>query len=416
MTVDNRQSGVGGHSRQSQSSVGRLAATLVLCVGLALAALHAGAVQPATSTLVYIGTYTGEKSKGIYVSRLDLSAGTLSAPVLAAESANPSFLAVHPTRDLLYAVNEIGNYEGKPSGSVSAFAINRETGALTALNRQPSVGSGPAHLIVDHGGRNVLVANYGGGSVAVLPIGPDGALKPASAFIQHTGSSVNPDRQKAPHAHSVNVDASDRFAYVADLGLDKVMIYRLDAAKGTLVANDPPFASTQPGAGPRHLALQPSGRFAYVINEMLNSITAFARDHERGGLTAMQTISTLPPDQKPLPNYSTAEVLVHPSGKFLYGSNRGHDSIAVFTIDKTSWRLTFVETQPTQGSTPRGFGIDPTGAFLLAGNQTVGFGGRLPHQSRDGTADAHGFEDRGRRAGQREVRRGPLRAAITVDE
>ena len=380
MTVDNRQSGVGsrsrqsrsavvGHSRQSHSSVGRVAAALLLCVGLALAALHAGAIQPAKTMLVYIGTYTGAKSKGIYVSRLDLSSGTLSAPELAGESANPSFLAVHPTRDLLYAVNEIGNYEGKPSGSVSAFTINRETGALTALNRQPSVGGGPAHLIVDHGGRNVLVANYGGGSVAVLPIGPDGALKPASAFIQHTGSSVNPDRQKAPHAHSVNVDAGDRFAYVADLGLDKVMIYRLDAAKGSLVPNDPPFASTQPGAGPRHLALQPSGRFAYVINEMLNSVTAFARDHERGGLTAMQTISTLPADQKPLPNYSTAEVLVHPSGKFLYGSNRGHDSIAVFTIDPTSWRLTFVETQPTEGSTPRGFGIDPTGAYLLAGNQ-----------------------------------------------
>ena len=240
---------------------------------------------------------------------------------------------------------------------------------LAALNRQSSVGGGPAHLTVDHGGRNVLVANYGGGSVAVLPIGPDGALKPASAFIQHSGSSVNPDRQKEPHAHSVNVDAGDRFAYVADLGLDKIMIYRLDAAKGSLVANDPPFVSTQPGAGPRHLAIHPQGRFAYVINELQNTVTAFTRDAERGGLTALQTISTLPADVKALPNYSTAEVLVHPSGKFLYGSNRGHDSIAVFGIDETSGRLTFVETQPTQGSTPRGFGIDPTGAYLLAGNQ-----------------------------------------------
>ena len=181
---------------------------LALCVGLALAVLHGSAMQPSKGTLVYIGTYTSAKSKGIYVSRLDLAAGTLSAPVLAAESANPSFLAVHPTRDLLYAVNEIGTYEGKPGGSVSAFAINRETGALTALNRQSSVGGGPAHLTVDHGGRNVLVANYGGGSVAVLPIGADGALKPSSAFIQHTGSSVNPARQKEPHAHSVIVDSS----------------------------------------------------------------------------------------------------------------------------------------------------------------------------------------------------------------
>jgi 6-phosphogluconolactonase len=373
MTVDNRQSGVASLSRQSQSvvTVGshRLAVALALCVGVALAVLHGSAMQPAKSMLVYIGTYSGAKSKGIYVSRLDLSAGTLSAPILAAESANPSFLAVHPTRDLLYAVNEIGNYEGKVSGSVSAFAINRETGALTALNRQPSVGGGPAHLSVDHGGRNVLVANYGGGSVTVLPIGNDGALKPASAFIQHTGSSVNAQRQKEPHAHSVIVDPADRFVYVADLGLDKVMIYRLDAAKGSLVANDPAFVTTEPGAGPRHFALHPKGRFAYVINEILNTVTAFTRDPERGGLTALQTISTLPSDQKALPNYSTAELLVHPSGKFLYGSNRGHDSIAVFSIDEKSGRLTFVETQPTQGSTPRGFGIDPTGGYLLVGNQ-----------------------------------------------
>jgi 6-phosphogluconolactonase len=368
MSIANRQLVVGSHSRQSQSAVGTLVA-LVLCVGLALAVLHGGTMQAARSMLVYIGTYTGEKSKGIYVSRLDLAAGTLSAPVLAAESASPSFLAVHPTRDLLYAVNEINTFEGKPGGSVSAFTINRETGVLAPLNRQSSVGDGPAHLTVDHGGRNVLVANYGGGSVAVLPIGADGALKPASAFMQHAGSSVNPARQKAPHAHSVNVDASDRFAYVADLGLDKVMIYALDAAKGSLVPNDPAFAAAEPGAGPRHLALHPRGGFAYVINELSNSVAAYTRDPERGGLTAMQTISTLPADQKPLPNYSTAEVLVHPSGKFLYGSNRGHDSIAAFTIDEKSGRLTFIETQPTQGSFPRGFGIDPTGAYLLVGNQ-----------------------------------------------
>lgn len=369
MTVGSRQSGIGSRSRQSLSAVGRLTVALAVCVGLALAVLHGGALQPAKAMMVYIGTYTGAKSQGIYVSRLDLAAGTLSAPALAAESQNPSFLAVHPTRDLLYAVNEIGTFEGKPSGSVSAFTINRDTGVLTTLNRQPSVGGGPAHLVVDHGGRNVLVANYGGGSVAVLPIGPDGALKPASAFMQHTGSSANASRQKEPHAHSVIVDPADRFAYVADLGIDKVMIYRFDGGRGSLAASDPPFAATEPGAGPRHFALHPRGRFAYVINELLNTVTAFTRDPERGGLTAVQSISTLPADLKPLPTYSTAEVLVHPSGKFLYGSNRGHDSITVFSIDEKSGRLTFVETQPTQGSTPRGFGIEPTGAYLIAANQ-----------------------------------------------
>jgi 6-phosphogluconolactonase len=203
----------------------------------------------------------------------------------------------------------------------------------------------------------------------VLPINTDGGLKAASAFVQHTGSSVNPDRQKEPHAHSVNVDASDRFAYVADLGLDKIMIYRLDAAKGTLVAADPAFAATAPGAGPRHFALHPKQGFAYVINEMQNSVTAFTRDAKTGALTMLQTVSTLPPDVKAQPNFSTAEVLVHPSGRFLYGSNRGHDSISLFTIDQSSGRLTFVETVPTGGSTPRGFGIDPTGAYLIAGNQ-----------------------------------------------
>ena len=260
--------------------------------------------------------------------QLDLAAGTLSTPELAGESANPSFLALHPTRDLLYAVNEIGDYEGKASGSVSAFAIDRASGKLTALNRQPSVGGGPAHITVDRTGANVLVANYGGGSVAVLPIAADGQLKPASAFVQHTGSGKNPDRQKSPHAHSIDVDPSDRFAYVADLGIDKVMIYRFGAKDGSLVANDPPFAPVEPGAGPRHVALHPQGRFAYVINELNSTVTAFSRSPERGSLTALQTISTLPEGQAVAAGYSTAEIEAHPSGKF-YGSNRGHDSIVV---------------------------------------------------------------------------------------
>jgi len=319
--------------------------------------------------LVYFGTYAGEKSKGVYVSRLDLATGALSAPELAAETASPSFLAVHPSQTFLYAANEIGEFQGKESGSVSAFAIDRNTGRLSALNQQPSVGRGPAHLVVDHAGKNVLVANYGGGSVAVIPINPDGTLKPPSAFIQHTGASVNPQRQKGPHAHSINVDPANGFAYAADLGLDKVLVYRFDADKGSLVANDPPFATVTPGAGPRHFAIHPNGRFAYVINELNVTVTAFRRDTERGSLAELQTVSTLPPGQSVESGFSTADVQVHPSSKFLYGSNRGHDSIVLFAIDEKSGRLTYVENRPTQGSTPRAFGIDPTGRYLLAANQ-----------------------------------------------
>ena len=319
--------------------------------------------------LVYFGTYTGEKSKGVYVSRLDLASGALTPPELAGETVSPGFLAVHPSQNFLYAANEVSEFQGKASGSVSAFAIDRNTGRLTALNQQPSVGRGPAHLVVDKAGRNVLVANYGGGSVAVVPIGTDGALKPPSAFIQHTGTSVNPQRQQGPHAHSINVDPANRFAYVADLGLDKVLVYRFDAEKGSLVPNDPPFAAVAPGAGPRHFAIHPNARFAYVINEMSLTVTAFRRDPDRGSLTEVQTISTLPPGQAVEPGFSTADVQVHPSGRFLYGSNRGHDTIVVFAIDEKTGRLTHVENRPTQGSTPRGFGIDPTGKYLLAANQ-----------------------------------------------
>ena len=327
--------------------------------------------------LVFFGTYTGAKSKGIYVSRIDPATGRLTAPELAAESVNPSFLAVHPNRRFLYAVNELGEYNGKPGGAVSAFAIDARAGKLTLLNQQSSGGGGPCHLVVDKAGRNVLVANYGGGSVAVLPIQEGGRLGEATAFIQHTGSSVNPRRQKEPHAHSINLDTANRFAFAADLGLDRILVYRFDAAKGTLTPNEPPFAIVAPGAGPRHFAFHPRGRFAYVINEMQCTVTAFSYNARRGELVEVQTISTLPAGQDMSPNFSTAEVQAHPSGKFLYGSNRGHDSIIVFTIEPKTGKLTYVENQSTRGKTPRNFGIDPTGKFLLAANQgsdtVVGF-------------------------------------------
>jgi len=347
-------------------------ASLIVIVAISLNVFgHAQGSSPAaTGMLVYFGTYTtGAKSKGIYVSRLDSASGALSPPQLAAETTSPSFLAVHPTGNFLYSVNEVSTFGGQASGSVSAFAVDRKTGLLKALNQQSSEGPGPAHLIVDKDGRNVLVANYGGGSVTVVPIGPDGRLKAPSASVQHTGSSVNPQRQKEPHAQSINLDPANRFAYVADLGLDKVLVYRFDAGKGLLTLNDPSSASVKPGAGPRHLALDQAGKFAYVINELNCTITVFSNDTAKGEMREVQTISTLPPGQAMQSGYSGAEVQVHPSGKFLYASNRGHDSIVVFTIEPGTGRLTYVENEPTQGSTPRGFGIDPDGSYFLAGNQ-----------------------------------------------
>lgn len=316
--------------------------------------------------LVYIGTYT-KQSKGIYAWRFRPATGELIELGLAAETPNPSFLAIHPNRRFLYAVSEISNYEGQKAGAVSAFSIDPVTGKLTFLNRVASKGAGPCHLNTDRTGKCLLVANYGGGSVAAFPIHNDGRLGEASAFIQHTGSSVNPKRQQGPHAHSVNISPDNRFAIVADLGLDQVLVYRLDPGKGSLAANEPPFVKVHPGAGPRHFSFHPGGKFAYVINEMESTVTAFAWDGRLGVLKEVQTVSTLPQDFSG--NNSTAEVVVHPSGKYLYGSNRGHDSIAVFAIDPSKGTLKPVEHVPTQGKVPRNFAIDPSGSYLFAANQ-----------------------------------------------
>jgi 6-phosphogluconolactonase len=342
----------------------RRIALVLAAVGCAFSALPAG--EPAPRKLwVFVGTYTGGKSKGIYRLELDAAAGKLGEPKLAAESNSPSFLAIHPRGKFLYAVNE-GSVKGKKGGGVSAFAIDRKTGGLTLLNQESSVGAGPCHLIVDAAGKHVLVANYGGGSALVLPIAADGSLQGASSFVQHEGKSVNPKRQEAPHAHSINLDKAGRFAFVADLGLDKVLIYRYDAARGTLTPNEPAAATLKPGAGPRHFAFHPSGKFAYVINELDSTLTAFDYDAGTGALRERQTLSTLP---KSHPGNSTAEVVVHPSGKFVYGSNRGHNSIAVFTVDPESGKLQAAGHQGHLIKTPRNFAIEPGGRYLLVGNQ-----------------------------------------------
>jgi 6-phosphogluconolactonase len=316
---------------------------------------------------VYIGTYTNRGSEGIYLCRLDSASGKLTALGLAAKEPDPSFLAIHPDGRHLYAVSEIFNFEGKKSGAASAYELDPHTGSLTLLNRVSTVGAGPCHITVDKSGRDVLVANYGSGSVAVLPVRQDGRLEDASAFVQHTGSSVNPQRQKEPHAHSINLSPDNRFAVAADLGLDEVLVYRFDAAKGSLTANEPPFVRVNPGAGPRHFAFHPGGKFAYVINEIQSTITAFTWDAGGGILKEIQTISTLPAGFSG--RNDTADVHVHPTGKFVYGSNRGHDSIAVFAVDPVNGTLTPIEHVPTQGKVPRNFGIDPTGTILIAANQ-----------------------------------------------
>jgi len=319
--------------------------------------------------LVYVGTDTKPEGsgKGIYGYHYDSASGKLVSIGLAAETANPSFLAVHPNRRFLYAVNEVTHYKGQSSGAVSAFAIDHKTGKLTLLNEVSSRGSDPCHLNVDKTGKFVLVANYNGGNLAVFPILESGGLGEASAFVQHTGHGANPQRQEGPHAHYINVSADNRFAVAADLGLDEILIYRFDPNKGTLAANDPRFVSLNPGAGPRHFVFSPGGTFAYVINEMQSTVTAFAYDADRGQLHSLQTISTLPKDFAG-PN-DDAEIQVHPSGKFLYASNRGHDSIAVFAIDPSKGTLTALQYVSTQGKVPCNFEIDPSGSRLLVANQ-----------------------------------------------
>jgi 6-phosphogluconolactonase len=345
---------------------------LSLILALALPRMAPAADEASASkTRVYIGAYTGGASRGISLLELDLGSGTLTPRGLAAEAVNPSFLAVHPSRRFLYAVNEIGDFGGERSGSVSAFAMDAASGNLSLLNQQPSRGQGPCFVSVDRQGKNALVANYGSGSVACLPIGADGRLAPASSSLQHEGSSVDPQRQKGPHAHSINLDRANRFAVVADLGLDKLMIDRFDAATGRLSPNDPPFARVAPGSGPRHFAFHPDGRHAYAINELNSTVRAFDYDPDRGALSELQTLSTLP-EGFPGAKNSTAEVKVHPSGRYLYGSNRGHDSLAIFAIDTATGRLRPIGHQPTLGKTPRNFGIDPTGRYLLAANQDSG--------------------------------------------
>jgi 6-phosphogluconolactonase len=329
-------------------------AVLVAVAGLA-SAVVAAAEKPFT---LYVGTYTDGTSRGIYRFTFDPATAATTEPELAVGAKNPSFLALHPNGRFLYAVGEIGSFQGAKTG----------TGDLALLNQQPSEGAGPCHLVLDRAGRNVLVANYGGGTVAVLPIGTDGRLKPASSVRAHQGSGPNKGRQEKPHAHGIYLDPAERFALAPDLGADRVFVYRFEAKAGTL---EPHGAGIlEPGSGPRHLAFHPNGKYVYVINELLSTMAAFSYDGEKGALTSLQTISCLPA------GFSgtswTAEVAVSPDGRFVYGSTRGDDSLAVFAVEASTGRLTVKGHAPIGGKYPRHFTIDPTARFILAGHQNSG--------------------------------------------
>ncbi len=317
--------------------------------------------------LVYVGTYTGQGSEGIYAFRFNPDTGETGPVDLVAATDNPSFLAIDPTASFLYAVNEVDAFHGEPTGAISVFAIDRESGELKLLQQVSSLGGAPAHVSLDRSARYLMVANYNGGSVAVFPIENDGRLGRHSSFMQHAGSSVNPQRQAGPHAHFIQVTNDNRFAVAADLGLDKLLVYRFDPNNGSLTPANPGFVETGAGAGPRHVAFAPSGKFIYAVNELASTVTVFAYKPVTGSLHAIQTVPSLP--ENFAGNNTAAEIVVDATGGFLYVSNRGHDSIAVYSINPETGKLSSPEWVPSGGKTPRNFVIDPTGKWLIAANQ-----------------------------------------------
>jgi 6-phosphogluconolactonase len=321
----------------------------------------------ASGYFVFVGTYTDGDSEGIYVYRMDMQTGALALLSKAPGVENPSYLAISPSHKYLYAVNQLMEFNGQSGGAVSAFSIDGKTGNLTLLNQQPSHGAGPCYVSVDQNGEWVLVANYGGGTLAIFPVEGEGKLGEATDVVQHKGKSVNRKRQKSPHPHAIVLGPSSPYAFAVDLGIDRVINYKFDPTHGKLLKNKIPFTKTAPGSGPRHLTFHPNGKFAFLILELNSSMTSLHYNSEKGAFSEIQTISTLPDgfDKK----NKSADVHVAPSGRFLYGSNRGHDSVVIYKIDQTTGKLTMVGFEPTQGRTPRNFAIDPTGRFLLVANQ-----------------------------------------------
>lgn len=329
-------------------------------------------------TLIFVGTYTEPilfgtgkilegKGEGVYLYHFDRTTGGLTAAGVTPDVVNPSYLAFESKHRFLYVVNELKEFEGNFGGAASAFTLDAATGALGYLNSKPTHGTDPCHLTVHPTGSHLLIANFMSGSICVLPIQTDGSLGDHSDFIQHEGTSVDPVRQAGPHAHAVTFDAAGHYLFVPDLGMDKVLIYAFDPERGTLTPHTQPWVTTAPGAGPRQLVFHPSGDYAYLINELDSTMTAYRYDADQGHLHELQTLSTLPADFEGMS--TCAEVQIHPSGRFLYGSNRGHDSIVCYAINQTDGTLTTVDHTHVQGQTPRNFVVDPKGAFALVANQ-----------------------------------------------
>ena len=378
-------------TRNVASGCTQRACRFVLAAGLAALTGFSSPQEPKGESLVYFGTYTGFKytkrgapvgqsqSNGIYVSRFQSATGEASEPKLAVEIRNPSFLALHPNRRYLYSVSEdplsVGPYNDKGS-FISAYAIDPATGKLTLLNTVPSGGTSTCYVSLDPSGKYLLAASFGSGTVTVLHVREDGSLGSQAALVQHTGHSVDPHYQAGPHAHSFDVSPDGRFAVTADLGTDKLTIYRFDPATGRVTPNDARFVEVKPpGAGPRHFVFAPNGRFGYLISEMSGILTAYAWDSTRGRLTEMQATDTMPADfnddknAQALNSFHSAEVQLHPNGKYLYESNRGPDTISVFAVHPVQGTLTPIQQVSTRGLMPRHFAIDPTGSYLFAANQ-----------------------------------------------
>ena len=317
--------------------------------------------------MLYAGTYTGRNDDGIYLLKMSPESGKLTIEKTFGGIISPSFLTINHHKTFLYAVSEVDNYDENKSGAVYSYKVNKQNLSLEFINKQSSGGAHPCHISVDRNDKYVFVANYTGGNLAAFPINKNGGLIKASDVINHEGSGVNKKRQEKPHVHSANVSPSNDYLLVSDLGIDKIMIYKIDYKNGKLLQGKQPWVNLKPGSGPRHMAFGPNGKHMYSINELSSTITVFEYDEQECRLTEIQDISTLPENFNG--ENTCAEIVISKDGKFVYASNRGHDSIAVFSVNEQTGKLSLIQHQSTLGRTPRNFTIDPTGNFLLAANQ-----------------------------------------------